>query len=50
MLQWPQMLHRKRHEFNPLFDGGAIVEELTPEIKNNTNHQQTIVQEQMISK
>ena len=26
-------------EFDPLFDGGAIVEELTPEISNNTNHQ-----------
>ena len=32
-------------EFDPLFDGGAIIEELAPEINDNTNHQQTIAQE-----
>ena len=32
-------------EFDPLFDGGAIVEELAPEINDNADHQQTIAQE-----
>ena len=32
-------------EFDPLFDGGAIVEELAPEINDNADHQQNIAQE-----